>query len=124
MTTRIMQRETVAVALGGGPAKATAVIPDSSQFLGFVISITGFDVGKVFEIQGSLDGTNFFRLDPTAFMLPATHFTASATPSMLQLELYASMPGGLRVVSLLSDLTVDGTVDVMMYNSVINRGAR
>ena len=123
MTTLLMKRATVVVPSVGGPgAQAVAVLPDSSQFLGFAIVITGFNLGKEFEIQGSINGTDFFTLDSTTAFLPTPHAISSAIPVMLQLELYTPLPGGLRVVSTMTNLTTAGAVQVMMYNTAFNPG--
>ena len=115
-------KETVAVAFGGVPAQAVAVIPNSSRYRAFTFLITAFDVGKVFAVQGSFDGVNYFTLDDTSFVLPTPHFTAAAAPLIFQVELRAPLPGGLRIISVLADLVVDGSVQAMMYNSPYNLG--
>jgi hypothetical protein len=114
------KRESVAVAAAPAGAQAIAVIPNSSQYVGFIFLVSDFNPGKDFEIQGSFDGTAFFKLDPDAFVLGVTHFTSSATPLLIQLGLYAPLPGGIRIASVDSDLTLAGTVDCMMLNSPYN----
>ena len=124
MSTLIMKRTSRTVTLPGAPgAQAVAALPDSSQFRGFSILITGFPVAKSFSIQGSFDGVSFFDLDSTSLRLGSRHMVASAAPTIVCVELAAPLPGGLRVVSIDSDLDVSGVVEVMMYNSVINRGS-
>ena len=116
-----MKKEKVVVPLADpGGDQVIAVIPNSRDYTGFVFLITGFDVGKVFEIQGSFDGVNFFTLDSDAFWLGTPHFTASATPKMIQLELQAPMPGGLRIASVLLNVVAAGQVDVMMLTAPTN----
>ena len=108
------KKEKVTVAIAPGPSAATAVIPNSARYMGFVFQVVGFNPGKDFNIQASFDGTNFYNLDSDSFVLGTTHFTSSATPQIFQLELFAPFPGGIRIRSVDANLTVDGTVDVMM----------
>ena len=122
MTTASKKKETVAVALAGGPAQAVAVIPNSSLYRGFSLVVTGFDVAEPFTIQGSYDGTTFFALDTDTFALSTPHITSSATPTLMGFTLHTPLPGGIRVVSDNATLTVDGTVVVMMFKAAYSRG--
>jgi hypothetical protein len=122
MATPAKKKETVAVALAGGPAQAVAVIPNSSMYRGFSIVVTGFDIAEPFTIQGSYDGTTFFNLDSDSFSLPTPHILTSATPTLMGVTLHTPLPGGIRLVSDNATLTVDGTILVMMFKSAYSRG--
>ena len=122
MTTLLMSRKTIPITLGGGPLRVEVDIPGSNQFLGFVFTVSGPNTAEALEIQGSFDGVTFFTLDSTTHFLPTPHFTTNANPVLVQLELYAPLPGGLRIRSTNATLTVDGVVQVMMYNSAFNPG--
>ena len=114
------KRESVVVAAVPAGGQVEATIPNSSGYTGFIFLVSGFNPGKDFEVRGSFDGTDFYKLDPDAFVLGVTHFTSSASPQLLQVKLFAPLPGGLQIASVDSDLTLTGTIDCMMLESPYN----
>lgn len=114
------KRTKIAVTVAG-PIGVSEVIPNSADYLNFTILITGFTVAKTFTVQGSLDGANFFPLDPTCYFLPTPNFTTHATaPAMLQISLNTNLPGGLRIKSDSADHVSNGQIDVIMMDAPTN----
>ena len=96
-------------------------VTDSERYRGFLFQIEGFLNPLDFEIQASLDGTNYQRLDPGSFGLPTVHFSTS-NRMLIKLILPTAAQGGLRLVSLTNNDGTAGVVTVNMFMSAYSTG--
>ena len=122
MTIPSKNREIIAVTVDPAGERVIAPIPNSSRYTAFSIVLTGFNAGKIFDVEGSIDGANFFPLEDASHVLPGDHYTTSATPVILGVQLKTPLPGGIRLRSQLANLTTSGAIQVMMHRSAYSSG--
>lgn len=96
-------------------------ITDSAHYRGFLIQVEGFLNPLDFEIQASLDGTNFRRLEHVSFGLAPVHFTTSKR-TLTKLILPTAAQGGIRIVSLTNNDGTAGVITVNMFMSAYSNG--
>lgn len=119
MTVPTKKRVRLASSVNGAPVSLD--VTDSARYRGFLFQIEGFANPLAFEIQASLDGTNYQRLDPGSFVLPTVHFS-TASRMLIKLILPTAAQGGLRLVSLANNDGTAGVVTVNMFMSAYSNG--
>jgi hypothetical protein len=102
----------------GGSATLTIGIDDSSYYTRFVFQVKGFTAGVKLSVHGSVNGQDWAPLDSTSTFL-ASSYTVSTANTVIILDTYAPLPGGLRFV-LDGVSAASGTIHTCMTASPYN----